>query len=58
MVKDYNTSMGFSICSLWRKHTDVNNQKSKVAYLMGSFFLIHKTVLEGVGAFQSVSKAV
>jgi hypothetical protein len=50
--------MGFSICSLWRKHTDVNNQKSKVAYLMGSFFLIHKTVLEGVGAFQSVSKAV
>ncbi|HET6799402.1 MAG TPA: glycosyltransferase [Nitrososphaeraceae archaeon] len=37
---------------------DVNNPKSKVAYLMGSFFLIHKTVLEEVGTFQSVSKAV
>ena len=21
LVKDYNTSMGFSICSLWRKHS-------------------------------------
>ncbi|MDP8941102.1 MAG: glycosyltransferase, partial [Thermoproteota archaeon] len=37
---------------------DVNNPKSKVAYLMGSFFLIHKTVFEEVGTFQSVSKAV
>jgi chlorobactene glucosyltransferase len=37
---------------------DVNNTKSKVAYIMGSFFLIHKTVLEEVGTFQSVSKAV
>ena len=37
---------------------DVNNPKSKVAYLMGSFFLIHKTVFEEVGTFQSVSKTV
>src|SRR5918994_994601 len=37
---------------------DVNNPKSKVAYLMGSFFLIHKTVFEEVGTFQSVRKDI
>jgi chlorobactene glucosyltransferase len=40
------------------KTADVNNPKSKVAYLMGSFFLIHKTVLKEVGTFQSVRKDI
>ena len=34
----------------------MNNPKSKVAYLVGGFFLIHKKVLEEVGTFQSVQK--
>lgn len=33
---------------------DVNNPKSKIAYLMGSFFLIKKQVLVEVGTFESV----
>jgi chlorobactene glucosyltransferase len=33
---------------------DVNNPKSKVAYVVGSFILIQKTVFEKVGTFQSV----
>ncbi|HEX6028198.1 MAG TPA: glycosyltransferase [Nitrososphaeraceae archaeon] len=37
---------------------EVNNPKSKVAYLMGSFFLIHKTVFEEIGTFQSVRNAI
>ena len=37
---------------------EVNNPKSKVAYLMGSFFLIHKTVFEKIGTFQSVRNAI
>ncbi len=40
------------------KTADVNNPKSKVAYLMGSFFLIHKTVFEKIGTFQSVRNAI
>jgi chlorobactene glucosyltransferase len=40
------------------KTADVNNPKSKIAYLMGSFFLIHKTVFEKVGTFQSVRKDI
>jgi glycosyltransferase involved in cell wall biosynthesis len=38
--------------------SEVNNPKSKVAYLMGSFFLIHKTVFEKIGTFQSVHNAI
>src|ERR687890_557890 len=37
---------------------EVNNPKSKIAYLMGSFFLIHKTVFEKIGTFQSVRNAI
>jgi chlorobactene glucosyltransferase len=37
---------------------EVNNPKSKVAYLMGSFFLIHKTIFEKIGTFQSVRNAI
>ena len=36
----------------------MNNPKSKVAYLMGSFFLIRRKVIEEVGTFRSVRNAV
>jgi cellulose synthase/poly-beta-1,6-N-acetylglucosamine synthase-like glycosyltransferase len=36
----------------------MNNPKSKVAYLVGGFFLIHKKVLEEVGTFRSVQNAI
>jgi cellulose synthase/poly-beta-1,6-N-acetylglucosamine synthase-like glycosyltransferase len=36
----------------------MNNPKSKVAYLVGGFFLIRKKVLIEVGSFQSVREAV
>jgi chlorobactene glucosyltransferase len=36
----------------------MNNPKSKVAYLVGGFFLIHKKVLEGIGTFRSVKNAI
>jgi chlorobactene glucosyltransferase len=37
---------------------EMNNPKSKVAYLVGGFFLIHKKVLEEVGTFGSVQNAI
>jgi chlorobactene glucosyltransferase len=36
----------------------MNNPKSKVAYLVGGFFLIHKKVLEEIGTFRSVQNAI
>jgi chlorobactene glucosyltransferase len=33
---------------------DVNNPKSKIAYLMGSFFLVRRKVVTAIGAFESV----
>src|ERR687889_37069 len=33
---------------------DVNNPKSKIAYLMGSFFLVRRKVLADIGGFESV----
>ncbi|HZA64702.1 MAG TPA: glycosyltransferase [Nitrososphaeraceae archaeon] len=36
----------------------MNNPKSKVAYLMGSFFLIRRKVIEEVGTFRSVRNAI
>jgi cellulose synthase/poly-beta-1,6-N-acetylglucosamine synthase-like glycosyltransferase len=36
----------------------MNNPKSKVAYLVGGFFLIHKKVLEKIGTFQCVRNAI
>jgi chlorobactene glucosyltransferase len=36
----------------------MNNPKSKVAYLVGGFFLIRKKVLEEIGSFQSVKNAI
>jgi cellulose synthase/poly-beta-1,6-N-acetylglucosamine synthase-like glycosyltransferase len=40
------------------KTGDVNNPKSKVAYLMGSFILIQKTVFQNIGTFQCVSNNI
>jgi chlorobactene glucosyltransferase len=36
----------------------VNDPKSKVAYLLGSFFIIKRRILEEVGAFESVCQAI
>jgi chlorobactene glucosyltransferase len=36
----------------------MNNSKSKVAYLMGSFFLMRRKVIEEVGTFRSVRNAI
>lgn len=36
----------------------MNNPKSKVAYLVGSFFLIRRQVLEEIGTFRSVKNAI
>ncbi|HYO06878.1 MAG TPA: glycosyltransferase [Phototrophicaceae bacterium] len=35
-------------------HHEVNNPKSKIAYLVGSFFLMKRTVFVSVGTFESV----
>jgi chlorobactene glucosyltransferase len=37
---------------------DMNNQKSKVAYLMGSFFLIKRDVFEQIGTYESVCSEI
>ena len=37
---------------------DVNNPKSKYAYLMGSYFLVKRKVFEDIGTFQSVRGAL
>jgi cellulose synthase/poly-beta-1,6-N-acetylglucosamine synthase-like glycosyltransferase len=39
-------------------HSAMNNPRAKVAYLMGSFFLIRKKVIEEVGSFRSVRNAI
>jgi chlorobactene glucosyltransferase len=36
----------------------MNNPKTKVAYIVGGFFLISKKVLEEIGTFQSVRNAI
>jgi len=38
--------------------SNVNNPRSKVAYLMGCFFLIKRNVFENVGTFRSVRNAI
>ena len=47
----------FSIL-LGRNTGAMNNPKSKVAYLVGAFFLIRKKVLSEVATFQSVREAI
>lgn len=37
---------------------DVNNPKSKFAYLMGSFFIIKRKVFKDIGTFESVREAM
>jgi chlorobactene glucosyltransferase len=43
---------------LGRNTGAMNNPKSKIAYLVGSFFLIRKKVLKEVGTFQSVREII
>ena len=38
--------------------SNVNNPKSKVAYLMGCFFIIKRNVFENIGTFRSVRNAI
>src|SRR5918912_1001851 len=38
--------------------SDINDPKSKVGYLMGSFFMIYKDILKQVGTFQEVRNRV
>lgn len=37
---------------------DVNNTSSSAAYLVGSFYILHRKVLEKIGGFQSVRGAI
>ncbi len=37
---------------------DVNNPKSKIAYLIGCFFLIKREVFVSIGTFESVHDAI
>jgi cellulose synthase/poly-beta-1,6-N-acetylglucosamine synthase-like glycosyltransferase len=37
---------------------DVNDSKSKIAYLMGSFFLIKRDIFVNIGTFESVHDAI
>jgi cellulose synthase/poly-beta-1,6-N-acetylglucosamine synthase-like glycosyltransferase len=37
---------------------DINNPKSKVALLMGCFFMIKRNVFESIGTFESVKNAI
>jgi chlorobactene glucosyltransferase len=47
------------VSPLFGIHTgDVNNPKSSIAYLMGSFFLIKRDVFAKVGAFEQVYNAI
>ena len=54
------------VMPLWNLFTDIfgrgmaemNKPKSKVAYLMGSFFIIKRQVFENVGTFQAISDAI
>jgi chlorobactene glucosyltransferase len=41
-----------------RNPSDANNTGSSAAYLVGSFFMLHKVVLEKIGGFQSVQGAI
>ena len=38
--------------------TDVNNPKSKIAFLIGCFFLIKREVFVSIGTFESVHDAI
>jgi glycosyltransferase involved in cell wall biosynthesis len=38
--------------------SEINNPKSKVGYLMGSFFIIYKDIFEQVGTFRAVRNTI
>jgi hypothetical protein len=48
-----------SVCVLFGVGSpDVNNPKSKIAYVMGSYFLIKRKVFVDIGAFKSVCQEI
>jgi chlorobactene glucosyltransferase len=48
----------FMSITFGKSASNVNDPKSKVAYLMGCFFMIKKDVFEKVGTFRSVRNAI
>lgn len=44
--------------TLGKDDSQVNDPKSKVAYLMGCFFMIKRDVFENIGTFKSVKNAI
>ena len=44
--------------TLGKDDSQVNDPKSKVAYLMGCFFMIKRNVFENIGTFKSVKNAI
>jgi GT2 family glycosyltransferase len=48
----------FMSITFGKSASNVNDPKSKVAYLMGCFFKIKKDVFEKVGTFRSVRNAI
>jgi chlorobactene glucosyltransferase len=48
----------FMSITFGKNASNVNDPKSKVAYLMGCFFMIKRNVFENVGTFRSVRNAI
>jgi GT2 family glycosyltransferase len=44
--------------TLGKDDSQVNDPKSKVAYLMGCFFIMKRDVFENIGTFRSVRNAI
>ena len=44
--------------TLGKNTSDVNNPKSKNAFLMGCFFMLKRSVFENIGTFKSVRNAI
>jgi hypothetical protein len=58
LVKNYHTYWDFVNILFKVGSADVNDSKSKVAYLMGSFFLIKRETFATIGTFESVHDAI
>ncbi|HET7644544.1 MAG TPA: glycosyltransferase [Nitrososphaeraceae archaeon] len=48
----------FMFITLGKNTSDVNNPKSKNAFLMGCFFMLKRSVFENIGTFKSVRNAI
>lgn len=48
----------FMSITFGKNPSNINDPKSKVAYLMGCFFMIKRNVFENVGTFRSVRNAI